>query len=91
MRVKFSFLKPKNNDGAIPLHHQKLISHVIRDILSDFPGHPVLYNFSTLKGTSKVQTGQIRFHSSKVSLVFSSVDDKITEHVHPAHICISAN
>ena len=81
MRVKFSFLKSKNNDGAIPLHHQKLISHVIRDILSDSPAHSTLYNFSTLKGTSKVQTGQIRFHSSKVSLVFSSVNDKITEHV----------
>ena len=81
MRVKFSFLKSKNNDGAIPLHHQKLISHVIREMLSDLPGHNPLYNFSTLKGTSKVQTGQIRFHSSKVSLVFSSVDDKLVEHV----------
>lgn len=81
MRVKFSFLKSKNNDGAIPLHHQKLISHVIRDLLIDFPGHSPLYNFSTLKGTSKVQTGQIRFHSSKVSLVFSSMDDKVVEHL----------
>ena len=81
MRVKFSFLKSKNNDGAIPLHHQKLISHVMREMMEDLPGHTALYNFSTLKGTSKVQTGQIRFHSSKVSLVFSSVDDKLTEHV----------
>lgn len=81
MRVKFSFLKSKNGDGAIPLHHQKLISHVVRDLLSDVPEHSPLYNFSTLKGTSKVQTGQIRFHSSKVSLVFSSADSNLTEHV----------
>lgn len=81
MRVKFSFLKSKNTDGAIPLHHQKLVSHVIREMLEDLPGHTTLYNFSTLKGTSKVQAGQIRFHSSKVSLVFSSVDDRLTEHV----------
>ena len=30
------------------------------------------YSFSSLKGTSKVQTGQIRFLSSKVSLVLSA-------------------
>ncbi|MBK5285021.1 MAG: CRISPR-associated endoribonuclease Cas6 [Bacteroidia bacterium] len=81
MRVKFSFLKSKGSDGSLPLHHQKLISSFISEMLEDFPNHTGIYNFSTLKGTSKVQAGQIRFHSSKVSLAFASLDDKIVEHV----------
>jgi CRISPR-associated endoribonuclease Cas6 len=81
MRVKFSFLKSKSGEAALPLHHQRLISIFIREMLADEPNHTGLYCFSTLKGTSKVQAGQIRYQSSKVSLAFASVDDKIVEHL----------
>ncbi len=81
MRVKFSFLKAKGDEGVLPLHHQKLISNFIHEMMEDEPNHTGLFNFSTLKGTSKVQAGQIRFHSSKVSLAFASADDNIVQHV----------
>ena len=81
MRVKFSFLKSRESEPVLPLHHQKLISAFVREMLEDEPNHTGLYNFSTLKGTSKVQAGQIRYMSSKVSLAFSSVDDKIVQHL----------
>jgi CRISPR-associated endoribonuclease Cas6 len=81
MRVKFSFLKLKESEPVLPLHHQKLISTFLRDLLADEPNHTGLYNFSTLKGTSKVQAGQIKYMSSKVSLAFASADDKVAEHL----------
>mgnify|MGYP003336293117 CR=1 FL=1 len=81
MRVKFSFLKAKGVDPVLPLHHQKLISAFIREMLADYPNHTGLYNFSTLKGTSKIQAGQIRYMSSKVSLALASSDDKLVEHL----------
>ncbi|HLG34530.1 MAG TPA: CRISPR-associated endoribonuclease Cas6 [Bacteroidia bacterium] len=81
MRVKFSFLKSRESEPVLPLHHQKLISIFVREMLEDEPNHTGLYNFSTLKGTSKVQAGQIRYMSSKVSLAFASADDKIVEHL----------
>lgn len=44
----------------------------MEEIIRELPVGSNYYNFSSLKGTSKVQSGQIRFLSSKVSLVVSA-------------------
>lgn len=75
MRIKISFLKVHGSSGTVPLHHQKIISAFMEEIIRELPNPLDFYNFSSLKGTSKVQNGQIRFLSSKVSLVISAPDD----------------
>jgi CRISPR-associated endoribonuclease Cas6 len=75
MRVKITFLRAKDSNASVPLHHQKLVSSFVEFLITEIGQRPAFYNFSSLKGTSKVQNGFVRFMSSKVSLVFSSNDD----------------
>lgn len=79
MRIKISFLKVHGSSGTVPLHHQKIISAFMDEIIRELPVTSDFYNFSSLKGTSKVQSGQIRFLSSKVSLVLSAPHAEFTE------------
>lgn len=79
MRIKISFLKVHGSSGTVPLHHQKIISAFMDEVIRELPVTSDFYNFSSLKGTSKVQSGQIRFLSSKVSLVVSAPHNEFTE------------
>src|SRR6187401_3473792 len=79
MRIKISFLKVHGTNGLVPLHHQKIISSFLEDLMRELPVKSDRYNFSSLKGTSKVQNGQIRFLSSKVSLVISSPEPEFVQ------------
>ncbi|MFN8166053.1 MAG: CRISPR-associated endoribonuclease Cas6 [Bacteroidia bacterium] len=79
MRVKISFLKVHGSSGTVPLHHQKIISAFMEEIIRELPVQSEFYNFSSLKGTSKVQAGQIRFLSSKVSLVLSAPEPEFVD------------
>ena len=79
MRIKISFLKVHGSSGTVPLHHQKIISAFMDEVIREMPISSPFYNFSSLKGTSKVQNGQIRFLSSKVSLVLSAPDKEFAE------------
>jgi CRISPR-associated endoribonuclease Cas6 len=63
----------------VPLHHQKIISAFMEEIIQEMPNASKLYNFSSLKGTSKVMSGQIRFLSSKISLVISAFETEFVE------------
>ncbi|MFM2135899.1 MAG: CRISPR-associated endoribonuclease Cas6 [Bacteroidota bacterium] len=75
MRFKISFLKVHGGAGTVPLHHQKIISACMDEVIREIPSASSFFNFSSLKGTSKVQNGQIRFLSSKVTLVVSAAQD----------------
>jgi CRISPR-associated endoribonuclease Cas6 len=79
MRIKISFLKVHGTNGLVPLHHQKIISSLMEELIRDLPVKSERYNFSSLKGTSKVQNGQIRFLSSKVSLVISAPEAEFVQ------------
>lgn len=79
MRIKISFLKVHGSSGTVPLHHQKIISAFLDEVIREIPASSENYCFSSLKGTSKVQSGQIRFLSSKVSLVISAPETDFTE------------
>ena len=79
MRIKISFLKVHGSSGTVPLHHQKIISAFLEEVIREMPIKSEFYNFSSLKGTSKVQAGQIRFLSSKVSLVLSAPEGEFLQ------------
>ena len=79
MRIKISFLKVHGSSGTVPLHHQKIISALIDEIIRELNAPTDYFCFSSLKGTSKVQAGQIRFLSSKVSLVFAAPEANFAE------------
>jgi CRISPR-associated endoribonuclease Cas6 len=49
------------------------------EVIREIPASSDYYCFSSLKGTSKVQSGQIRFLSSKVSLVLSAPESEFAE------------
>jgi CRISPR-associated endoribonuclease Cas6 len=74
MRTKISLNKVQGNAGTLPLHHQQIVSAFIEEMIKESGHTTERYVFSSLKGTSKVQNGQIRFLSNKITLVAGSDD-----------------
>jgi CRISPR-associated endoribonuclease Cas6 len=81
MRIKFSFVKAQGgkNGDTIPLHHQRILFSIFRELIGEQAPDSTSLCFSSLKGTSKVMKGQVRFLSSKMSLVVSSPEDDLIE------------
>lgn len=79
MRIKISFLKVHGGAGMVPLHHQKIVSALMDEIIHELPTASPFFCFSSLKGTSKVINGQIRFLSSKVTLVVGAAHDEFAK------------
>ena len=71
MRVKISFLRDHSSANSIPLHHQKLLTDSLVPFFESLTADKTLFNFSSLKGTSKIMNGFMRMLSSKVTLVIS--------------------
>lgn len=74
-RIIFSL---KNRGAYVPFHHQFLLAQFIKGILI-FGTDPAykeytLYNFSGLKGQTKISRKGLHFYSSKVTLVFACHD-----------------
>lgn len=71
MRVKISFLRDHSSANSIPLHHQKLLTESLTPFFETLTTDRSQFNFSSLKGTSKIMNGFMRMLSSKVTLVVS--------------------
>lgn len=75
MRVRIIFLL-KNRGGHVPFHHQYLLAQLIKGVLvsggDEKFTHYAYYNFSGLKGQTKVSRKGLHYYSSRVTLVFSS-------------------
>lgn len=83
MRVRIIFIL-KNKGANIPFHHQFLIAQLIKGILvkggeSRFLNYQ-FYNFSGLKGQTKISRNGLHYYSSRVTLVFSSLDKEFTDY-----------
>ncbi|MCR9252866.1 MAG: CRISPR-associated protein Cas6 [bacterium] len=78
MRVRVTF-KVKNRGASIPFHHQHLISSFIKEKLKDGGENGLsdfsLYSFSGVKGLTRVSRQGLHYHSKRVSVVISSVND----------------
>ncbi|NJO03715.1 MAG: hypothetical protein HC880_20430 [Bacteroidia bacterium] len=74
MRVRIVF-KLKNRGGYVPFHHQHLLSQWIKELArqgGDTYSAYHFYNFSGLKGQTKISRNGLHFYSSKVTLVISA-------------------
>jgi CRISPR-associated endoribonuclease Cas6 len=74
-RIIFSL---KNRGAYVPFHHQYLLAQLIKGILI-FGSNPsykdfTRFNFSGLKGQTKISRKGLHFYSSKVTLVFACQD-----------------
>jgi CRISPR-associated endoribonuclease Cas6 len=80
-RIIFSL---KNRGAYVPFHHQYLIAQVIKGLLVFGPEKSYLdfnqFNFSGLKGQTKVSRKGLHYYSSKVTLVFACSDTKFLEY-----------
>jgi CRISPR-associated endoribonuclease Cas6 len=79
MRIKISFLRDQASSNSIPLHHQKLLSATLHEIASAVSTEQAVFNFSSIKGTSRIQNGFMKFLSTKVTLVISSPDENFLQ------------
>jgi CRISPR-associated endoribonuclease Cas6 len=75
VRIVFSL---KNRGAYVPFHHQYLIAQFIKGVLvfgvnQEYKGFS-LFNFSGLKGQTKISRKGLHFFSSKVTLVFACAD-----------------
>jgi CRISPR-associated endoribonuclease Cas6 len=74
-RIIFSL---KNRGAYVPFHHQYLLAQVIKGLLVYGPEKSFLdfnqFNFSGLKGQTKVSRKGLHYYSSKVTLVFACSD-----------------
>lgn len=75
MRVRFIF-QLTNRGGYVPFHHQYLLAQVIRGVLVKGGNREFLntteYNFSGLKGQTKISRKGLHYYSSRVTLVLAS-------------------
>jgi len=74
LRVRIIFIL-KNKGANVPFHHQFLLAQLIKGILIK-GGSPEminysLYNFSGLKGQTKISRNGLHFYSSRITLVLS--------------------
>lgn len=80
-RIIFSL---KNRGAYVPFHHQYLLAQVIKGLLVFGPEKSYLdfnqFNFSGLKGQTKVSRKGLHYFSSKVTLVFACADKQFLDY-----------
>lgn len=80
-RIIFSL---KNRGAYVPFHHQYLLAQVIKGLLIFGPEKSYLdfnqYNFSGLKGQTKVSRKGLHYFSAKVTLVFACSDKSFLDY-----------
>lgn len=90
MRIRIIF-GLKNKGAILPFHHQKQIRALIKEMVGDdYLKVHSQFNFSGLKGQTKVGREGLHYFSKRVTLVFSSYDaefinyfiNKLFDHEH---------
>ncbi len=77
MRIRIVFTL-KNKGAFVPFHHQFLLAQTVKGLVvaGKNPGYQQFthFNFSGLKGQTKISRKGLHFFSSRVTLVFSTSD-----------------
>lgn len=76
MRLKITFLRDHKAANSLPLHHQNLLYRALQKVCEDQPQFLESINFSSLKGTAKIQSGIMKFMSNKITLVISGLSEE---------------
>lgn len=83
MRVRIVF-SLRNKGGFVPFHHQFLLAQTVKGMIvagKDARFQQFThYNFSGLKGQTKISRKGLHFYSSRVTLVFSTADKDFLEY-----------
>lgn len=83
MRIRIIF-SLKNRGAYVPFHHQYLLAQVIKGLLVFGPDKSFLefnsFNFSGLKGQTKVSRKGLHYYSSRVTLVFACPDKRFLDY-----------
>jgi len=84
LRIRIIF-QLKNKGASVPFHHQYLLAQLLKGILvrggvSDYADYK-WFNFSGLKGQTKVSRNGLHFYSNKVTLVISSFDKTFIDYL----------
>lgn len=83
MRIRIIF-SLKNRGAHVPFHHQYLLAQVIKGLLVFGPDKSFLefnqFNFSGLKGQTKVSRKGLHYYSSRVTLVFACSDKRFLDY-----------
>ncbi len=83
MRIRLIFIL-KNKGGYVPFHHQYLLAQLVKGILlkgnQEKYFHYNEYNFSGLKGQTKISRNGLHFFSSRVTLVFSCINKDFVDY-----------
>ena len=84
MRVRYIF-QLISRGAYVPFHHQYLLAQTLRGILVKGGDKAFFnstgYNFSGLKGQTRISRKGLHFFSSRVTLVVSSGDDALLEYL----------
>ncbi len=84
MRVRIIFIL-KNKGGYVPFHHQYLLAHLLKGIVMKGGDERYKsftdYNFSGLKGQTKISRTGLHYYSSRVTLVLASPDQDFIDYV----------
>ncbi len=68
----------------MPFHHQYLLAQMVKGIIASDPQKRFhnfqTYNFSGLKGQTKVSKRGLHFYSSRITLVFSATDKSFVDY-----------
>ncbi|HHP7241185.1 MAG TPA: CRISPR-associated endoribonuclease Cas6 [Cyclobacteriaceae bacterium] len=83
MRIRITF-KVKNKGAVVPFHHQYLLSQTIKGILlngnsKEFADYN-FYNFSGLKGQTRISKNGLHYQSNKVTLVLSTPNQEFVDY-----------
>ncbi len=84
MRVRVIF-KLKNKGAFLPFHHQYILAQFIKGLIikggkEQFVNYP-FYNFSGLKGQTRISRNGLQYFSNLVTLVLSSADQDFIDYV----------
>ena len=84
MRIRIIF-KLKNRGANLPFHHQYLLAQLVKGLLmrgnhEEYREYD-FYNFSGLKGQTKISRNGLHYYSSKVTLVLSSPNEGFIQHL----------
>ncbi len=84
MRVRIIF-KLKNKGSFLPFHHQFILAQFIKGVIvkggnEKYVNYP-FYNFSGLKGQTKVSRSGLHYYSNLVTLVLSAQDKAFVDYV----------
>lgn len=73
----------RNRGEAIPFHHQHLIGSLIKDVVIEHLPEKFVrykqYNYSGLKGQTRVSRNGLHYLSNKVTIVFSSLSPEFSD------------